>query len=72
GRVVDERIDAAPERIGDVDDVRFAEGDGYVAVGMGIAIIFEAQRGTVERQAMPIGEDLVGQPARCNTNGPMG
>ena len=43
GRIVDERIDAVPERVADVNDVGLGERDRDVAVGMRRAVIFQSR-----------------------------
>jgi len=50
GRIIDERINAVPESVTDVNDVGLGEGDGDVAVGMRRPIIFQGDRRAIEPQ----------------------
>ena len=52
GRIVDERIDAVPERVGHVDDVRLGESHRDVAVGVRRTVIFEVDRRSVELETV--------------------
>ena len=48
GRVVDEGIDAIPERIPAMKNIGFGEGDGDVAVRMREPIVLQGKLGTVQ------------------------
>ena len=50
GRIVDERIDAVPERVADMNDVGLGERDRDIAVGMRRAVIFQSDGRAVELQ----------------------
>src|SRR6478609_5782818 len=65
GRIVDERIDAVPEHVGDMNDVGFCEGDGDIAVGVRGPVIFQADRGSVELKLAAVGKDFAGDSARA-------
>src|SRR5258708_26982901 len=52
GRVVDEWIDAGPIRIAGMKNIRFRDGDGYIAVRMRATVIFEGKRGAIEGQSL--------------------
>src|SRR6478752_2893093 len=64
-RIVDERIDAVPEHIGDVNDVRVRKGYGDVAVRVRRSEIFQADRGSIEPEFVAAGKDFTGDSARA-------
>ena len=48
GRIVDERIDAVPVGIAAMDNVRFGDRDGYIAVRVRGTLIPEVKRGPIK------------------------
>ncbi|MGY4450944.1 hypothetical protein ACVWZR_005604 [Bradyrhizobium sp. i1.3.1] len=65
GRVVDERIDAVPEGIADMNDVGFCKSDGDVAIGMRGPVIFQVDRASIEPELVVAGKDFTGDSARA-------
>ena len=57
-RVIDERIDAVPVRIAAMENIRFGNIDGYIAVGMRGSVMFEGKCRAIQGQSLLRGENL--------------
>jgi hypothetical protein len=64
GRVVDERINAIPQGIAGVKDLRVSERDGDVTVGVSRPIMLQRERGAVEIDSSLAREDISRNGAR--------
>src|ERR1700694_3740049 len=64
GRVVDERINAIPQGIAGVKDLRVRERDGDVTVGVSRPIMLQRERGAVEIDGSLAREDISRNGAR--------
>ena len=58
GRVIDERIVAIPERVGDVENIRVRKMNGDVTVGVSGGVVFENDRRAIKLHGLLRLEDF--------------